>query len=321
MDAFHPAEVEKICMEIHNNNNGEFSYNLTGGTKPMAFAAYSVAKENRSAIIYTTSENEIIHLDTYEVSPLETRLDNMEILTLSGNKVTAYDLLDSLEPSKVTSAAIIKKFIETQNSTYVKLQKLLRSNSTKTENACQKLPDRYIFPDNKSFEKYDNEEGFFVTDSSGNKILDLHTADAFDLFFCGRWWEVLVADKIKEWQRNNNKEVWQNVKFSVKYNTNLQLDKNEVDILINNDTKLVFVECKSGKIDQTDIYKIGAVRDTYGGDMSQTILVSYRTVSKDLKEKCDDSQIKVFAPNYAKQFDTIEYLPKFLNDIIRDINV
>ena len=91
--------------------------------------------------------------------------------------------------------------------------------------------------------------------------------------------------------------------------------------MINNDTKLVFVECKSGKIDQTDIYKIGAVRDTYGGDMSQTILVSYRTVSKDLKEKCDDSQIKVFAPNYAKQFDTIEYLPKFLNDIIRDINV
>lgn len=105
------------------------------------------------------------------------------------------------------------------------------------------------------------------------------------LFFKGRWWETLVAHKVRTWsQRDPNRpEVWQSVLFQTENNSSRT--KNEVDVLLNNQQKLIFIECKSGNVTQNDIYKVDAVRETYGGDISLAVLASYYPVEDSLQEK------------------------------------
>ncbi len=53
-----PYEFAKALEDIKSltNNASEFLFNLTGGTKIMALAAYQVAKDNRSKFVYLQSE-------------------------------------------------------------------------------------------------------------------------------------------------------------------------------------------------------------------------------------------------------------------------
>lgn len=100
-------------------------------------------------------------------------------------------------------------------------------------------------------------------------------------------------------QQENSPEVWRSVIFQT--NEKDTHPKNEVDVLLNNQQKLVFIECKSGNVTQNDIYKIDAVRETYGGDISQAVLASYYPVEKSLQDKCKDLQIHLFAPNFLTE--------------------
>lgn len=102
-------------------------------------------------------------------------------------------------------------------------------------------------------------------------------------------------------QQENSPEVWRSVIFQT--NEKDTHPKNEVDVLLNNQQKLVFIECKSGNVTQNDIYKIDAVRETYGGDISQAVLASYYPVEKSLQDKCKefaDTSLRPELPYRAK---------------------
>ncbi len=46
-----------------------------------------------------------------------------------------------------------------------------------------------------------------------------------------------------------------------------------MDIIINTERKLIFIECKSGLVKQEDINKMRIVKQTYGGIISKSIPV------------------------------------------------
>ena len=58
--------------------------------------------------------------------------------------------------------------------------------------------------------------------------------------------------------------------------------------------KLIFVECKSGNVKQEDINKMKIIKDTYGGVISKSILVSRFLPTKNIIEKCEELNIEVF---------------------------
>ena len=155
----------------------------------------------------------------------------------------------------------------------------------------------------------------------GNQpLLTIPRTNGCHLYFEGRWWETLVADQVRQWSERqpSPREVWQSVIFQTgKDNTRT---KNEIDVLLNNEMNLVFIECKSGYVSQNDIYKIDAVRETYGGDISQAVLASYYPLASDLRDKCKDLQIDLFAPLTAEErVDFIHTLPDRLDEWSHDL--
>ena len=86
--------------------------------------------------------------------------------------------------------------------------------------------------------------------------------------------------------------------------------------------KLIFIECKSGQVTQNDIYKIDAVRETYGGDISLAVLASYYPVEDNLREKCKDLQINLFAPSYIEErINHLNMLPAWLEKLSNSLQL
>ena len=95
-----------------------------------------------------------------------------------------------------------------------------------------------------------------------------------------------------------------------------------MDVLLNNQQKLIFIECKSGNVTQNDIYKVDAVRETYGGDISLAVLASYYPVEDSLQEKCKDLQINLFAPAYIDdRIHHLDTLPDWLEKLSNSLQL
>jgi hypothetical protein len=122
------------------------------------------------------------------------------------------------------------------------------------------------------------------------KVLELSSPHASDLLFNGGWWELLVAREISKWPYA--KELM--IQCELKFKTDETENKNEIDVLINLGRKLIFVECKSGDVKQEDINKMRVIRETYGGAISRSILVSQHIPKGTIIEKCRELDIEIF---------------------------
>ena len=93
--------------------------------------------------------------------------------------------------------------------------------------------------------------------------------------------------------------------------------KNEIDILISTGKRLIFVECKSGNVRQEDINKMKVIKQTYGGVISKSILVSRFLPSATILEKCKELDIDVFYTHafLNKQTNPLSKLISKLNDL------
>lgn len=314
--AYSPKEVIQVCEEIHYRySKDEFLYNLTGGTKIMSFAAYSVAMKYNAQLIYTTQSNEMIDMRFFNSSFMQCQVTNEEIFALQGQELDSYELLNEVDAERVSKALQIKQFIESYHFIYNNLGNFFRQNYSGN---CNLLPSRFTMPGSIVFIKTENG---FILRKDENELFRLEYPDALTLFFEGRWWEVLMANALLNWCKTFDKTftLWQNVKFHAIEEKRI---KNEVDILINIGTKILFVECKSGYVQQTDIYKIEAVRSTYGGSMSKAVLASYYPLKEHIKDKCRNQDISYFTPiNLYVQRDLVKQAAQFFSKIVKQLNI
>jgi hypothetical protein len=133
------------------------------------------------------------------------------------------------------------------------------------------------------------------------EIANIESPNALPMLTEGKWWELYVAKVVCNWNKRSNKDrdVWLNVKFVPKSNADStsNLPKNEVDILVNLGTKFLFIECKSGKIGEDNIYRTRSVKDTYGGQMSKVVLISFYPLTPLILEKAKENHVEVIASN------------------------
>ena len=299
VDPYRLGEVKDCCEKIHRESEGAaIHYNLTGGTKPMAFAAYRVALEHKAEADYITFDNELLDLNTGEYEAFALELSNEEIILLSGNRVLNKEVIDVLPDRKVKKSKDIMHFMATNSKRHAKLRKWLAPYWDK---GCAVSPRSNTEEDGFSVFEFDNscqlhirKGGFLkLIDIDDHLLLSLEGIGDYELYYNGRWWETLVLAALFT-ALEEPSEVWTSVCFKAKPES--KEIKNEVDILLNMKTKLLFVECKSGHITQDDIYRTKAVRETYGGDISLSLLVSYYPLEERLVDKCKDAGIIVLAP-------------------------
>ena len=104
------------------------------------------------------------------------------------------------------------------------------------------------------------------------------------------WFEYEVATILSKWRFA--KEIRIGCRFSTKEKNE---DKNEVDIIVNTGTKLLFVECKTSIKSITDIDKFRSVVRNYGGLNSKAIFITDEILDSNAKEKLEDNRLMSFS--------------------------
>lgn len=304
--AYDIEECHNVCEVIHNDNGSdcEYFYNLTLGTKTMAFGAMSCAMTHKdnSRMVYTTSA-ECLNIETFEKTPLICKLTFEQMFDLQGQK-----LIEHIEYAynniRTECAQDIKTFILEYPKPYHKLaQEYQKYTQIRPEFYDQDI--NYIRHGDITSIEYKNVEVF----SADIKGLNL-------LLFGGRWWETLVANATSQWA-DNRFELWTNVKFEPKESKNngSKKVKNEIDVLVNLGTTMLFIECKSGKVTQEDIAKLNYVRQAYGSYQSKAVIVSFRALDVDLHEKAIESNIDIIESKNGN----LSHLPERLDRIINTL--
>ncbi|HOG80046.1 MAG TPA: DUF1887 family CARF protein, partial [Anaerolineaceae bacterium] len=103
-----PYDIEKAASEIAQWVTQDTVINLTGGTKPMALAAYELARQYQLPVIYLQSEGKVSHLYRYgmsnhqvkleEIHPLPTVLNISDYFQAFGLKIVSMKMANVQEP-------------------------------------------------------------------------------------------------------------------------------------------------------------------------------------------------------------------------------
>ena len=285
------------CEEVHlqNGNDSEYCYNLTCGTKLMAFGAMICSQRHNARAVYAGTDS-YIDLSDFERYSYSHLLDTETIINLQGQKVKD-KVLYSYDAARTACANEIRDFIENNNRSYGILMRNFHE--------YKQLPNP--FKTGKLL--YYRKNGRLVVEYDDVEVFSSDYYDVFKMLFKGRWWETLVADAVAKW--SGDREVWTSVRFEPNDKMK-ENDKNEIDVLVNIGNALLFVECKSGIFSQDNIYKLSSVFKTYGSYKSKGVIVSYRrnVIKPDLLEKASDERVYLVLPTHnmctmSKELDNI----------------
>lgn len=255
--------------------------NLTGGTKIMLLAAQSIISESNIKGFYVNQDYSFIEVPSYDKKQITSELSIQDFFGLSGHKIFSAKTLSDFTENDLRVSCLIESFAAS-NKLYSKVTDFLRKK-------YRVLPEKGSETTaGNSVIKWDAS---IVDIHSNNKSIACFKGNnARDLFFNATWWEIIVASEIGKWAKAN--EIILHCELPFK--TDNKALKNEIDILINTGNKLIFVECKSGNIKQEDINKMKVIKQTYGGLISKSLLVSRYMPSQSIMEKCKELDIEVF---------------------------
>lgn len=127
------------------------------------------------------------------------------------------------------------------------------------------------------------------------------------------WFELYVARYIA--QIYDSKDIRMNCVFRSMGN----IPKNEIDIIVNTGSKLIFVECKTQIFNITDVDKFRSAVRNYGGLGSKPLFVTYYLMKPEGLEKCKEHRISTFFMNNPA-YTTEDSKTKSLSEVFKKMN-
>lgn len=255
--------------------------NLTGGTKIMLLAAQSIISEKQVKGFYINQDYSFIEVPSYDKKQIISELSIKDFFGLSGHKIFSAKTLSDFTPTDFLVSNEIEAFAAS-NQLYSKVTDYMRKK-------FRLIPGKGLETTAGGASiKWDN--GYVEIQNNNKSVVSFKSNNVKELFFSASWWELIVASEVGKWAKA--KEVMLHCELPFK--TDDKTLKNEIDILLNTGNKLIFVECKSGNIKQEDINKMKVIKQTYGGIISKSLLVSRFMPSQSIMEKCRELDIEVF---------------------------
>lgn len=281
-DPYDVKNVREVCEGIIAKRSGseEISFNLTGGTKLMLIAAQSVLSEGSFNGFYVDTNNTVTEIPSFVQKKLDYKVSTEDFFKLSGHVISSSKSLDNFDSADLDAAEKIQRFSD-EGKDFSLITSHFR-NIKKIKNSGEELINSNI--------KCTWSPGVITIKKKGEKESIFESPNIKALFFYGGWWELLVANSLAGWEKGQ--KILMEVVLPFK--TDLKTSKNEIDVLINRNNKLIFIECKSGIVSSQDVNKIKTIRDTYGGYSSRSVLVCLHKPNKTLFEKCKELSIDVF---------------------------
>lgn len=272
--------VQQLCRKLIQENN-EIVLNTTGGTKVMAFAAYSAFNHEKKPIFYLDSfDNKAIYFNPYKVTEHIVKIPLEIMLAAHGYKILNFRSVQELETRK-SLVIFIGNF-------YYQLY------------GCLAQYRRYMFNNIKYFSPIIFRElGFEISwvknggirIKYGNKTILLSDYD----YLNGLWLEELTYWYIHD-------KGWDDLKVGVSLSYQGQIIEesdtlNEVDLMGIKNGKLYLFSCKAGITkDKKDIFELEALRSLAGGTFGKAYFINSMPIIKEkhIVDRCKELKIPVF---------------------------
>ena len=299
---------DTVTQIICDNEKASFELNLTSGTKLMALASQEVFKTLECFSFYIDQKGNLINISNGKSEKLEKNISTKNFLLLSNHNTFSSTSLKAFSNEDLKLANQILE-LRKSKSGISELFKLFRAQDVKSECTSFTYKNKIISID---------WNGIHLKVCAPKFNIESNGTNAFKILSSGLWWELIVASAISSWK--SAREV--HMSLAIKSNADSKLDKNEIDILINTGQKILFIECKSGKVTQSDINKMRAIGKFYGGISSKSILVSYYKPKPELIEKCQDFGIELFFVQELNKKDVhLNTISKKLDNMISKIEI
>lgn len=292
------SNIEKGIRDIDSkiNPSDHVSINIGGGTKPWSvlFYAYFGNREN-TKLIYIDQNNFVWDFKTKTKHQIVFDMDVQ--FRLYGNPLTNYKAIGDFSTDDFEAIDDIKALRKLNFQDFKYMTEFLTKQSNE------------VFVIGKSGSTIDwlpNEKSFkcLMKDKSGKELRKrLNSKNVRNLLLNSGWFELHVAKMLSQW--NKAKDIRMNCIFQSTKGS----PKNEIDIIVNTGSKLLFVECKTQIKNETDIDKFASAVKIYGGMGSKALFITEAPMSDKAVEKCIDNGIMYFSLQNSIDVDSIE---KFL---------
>lgn len=281
----------------------DIEINISSGTKPWSIVFAMLAGKYVNVQLIYVDQNSIIYnysaSQQHLAAPMEggiaqmLRYNQTDIESYTNlNEYTESDRQVIPEVKKIRKASYCGKYSIFNNLTIPnKTNKAWFSKNIYTiidKETGSKIKWNKKYRSNNGYEQFVELD---IVDATGShkKYPPLVSPHAFDIITSSGWFEYEVATILRKWA--SCKEIWLNVIFP--YDN--KFPKNEIDVIVATEHKMLFVECKTHIFDKTDIDKFASAVKNYGGMGAKAIFITQQNMDKLAVEKCDTNKITYFS--------------------------
>lgn len=320
---------ERIEQLLDDCEGWTVEVNVSSGTKPWSIAFAMLAHRYENLQLIYVDQNSIIYNCTLSQKHYALIPDIAGILRYNQTDVQTHRNLEDYTEEDLEQLPKIKAIRDKYNrgkfSVFNTLTNPGKHNSRRYAN---NVKDTIVDPETSSEISWDKSyyedassdrkqyvHFYFIDKFGAHKEFELVSPHAFELVMSYGWFEYEVATILRKWPSCN--EVWLNTIFP--YNN--KKAKNEIDIIVQAGHKLLFVECKTHVMDNTDIDKFTSAVKNYGGMGAKAIFVTQQDMGSEAVEKCETNKIAHFS-FYDKLGRPVRHseLYALLSQIIKDSN-
>lgn len=291
LDVTNPNEIKQCAEKLAERYKAdEVTMNISSGLKSWSYWFGIVFdKYPNTTVVYMDQNNTLWNYRTMQASSGYT-FDMHTLFRLYGNSID-----NNYTPfSEYTDEdfAAIKKVEAIRKVNHTVFNKLTALLDTKKKNILSNQKTGSFSDPSMSAVRWDKEAckveiTLFAKRYVKSEVIE--SPHAIDIVFNSGWFEAKIARLLSRWDKA--KEICINCRFPFKP----KVDKNEVDIIVNTGSKILFVECKTQIANTTDIDKFRSVIKGYGGMGSKGIFITDAPMTDIAKAKCEERGILTFS--------------------------
>lgn len=289
------AQFELIIQEYESS--GIIEVNISSGTKPWTVAVAKLSeKYDTIELIYVDQNSRIYNYKTGITKDIN-NLSTEDIFRFNQTAVQSFVSLDDYTEQDLEVLSKIK-LVRKKNTKLFNALTIPAKHGKFLQNALSlNNKDTFVDQDSQSEIEWNKDKDgeqyvrlYFVGYAGRHEEFEFQSPHAFDMTVTSGWFEYEVADILSKWKKHSL-EIWMNVVFPYS-NKN---PKNEIDVIVNAGSKLLFVECKIQVKDKTDIDKFASAVKNYGGMGAKALFLTQQNMPEQAIEKCETNKIAHFS--------------------------
>lgn len=293
LDTTNPQKIlDRATSLAERYKDDEVTLNISSGLKSWSHLFGRVFDSLPNATVVYMDQNNIL----WDYRTMKSQSDfvfNMDAqFRLQGNELTHFTpFADYTDEDK----KCFDKVVAARNYNTGKFNKLTTLLSNEWDNMLQNQKHGCFNISSTEYAEWEKPDfvRIVLSKKAGVNEFEITSPHAVSIAFNSGWFEYKVARMLSHWRYA--KEIRLNCKFPDKKSHSVKFPKNEIDIIVNTGTKLLFVECKTKIKSSIDIDKFRTAVKNYGGLGSKALFVTDIAMDDLQKEKCRESDIIMFS--------------------------